>query len=331
LTKAGFQDLEDSRQLPGMTRAIARTLRKAWYADLRLPDREAAGSSRIADLVLIETDVRRLLPAGALLASDLRDAAVARVGLAPVLFGPVRIEGVHFIEPVWRPLLNALCESVAVEWLAPPSSDTAWFHGLVKKVAALPPEPDLVTCADPRHEALEALRWARSLLAAGKANASEIAICAVSTEEWDDHILSLADEAQLRVHFPHGVPCLSTRDGQRCAALADALLNGLSQSRVRRLFALAAGQGTVLDALPQGWLAVSRGASLSCVAEWTRALEAQPAGHFDANRLSCRCCPSWKKERTLRARPALHFCGAGRAVCGTWRQGAPRRRLSNSR
>ena len=60
------------------------------------------------------------------------------------------------------------------------------------------------------------------------------------------------------------------------------LLNGLSQARARRLFALAVGQGSALDALPQGWLMVSRSASLNSVAEWTRALDAQLAGSFDA-------------------------------------------------
>ena len=61
LDEGGFQDLEGSRQLPGMTRAIARTLRKAWHADLRLAEKGAAGSPRIADLVLIESRVKRLL------------------------------------------------------------------------------------------------------------------------------------------------------------------------------------------------------------------------------------------------------------------------------
>ena len=33
--------------------------------------------------------------------------------------------------------------------------------------------PELVTCADPRHEVLEALRWTRSLLATGRAEADD--------------------------------------------------------------------------------------------------------------------------------------------------------------
>src|ERR1700730_1156227 len=36
LEEKGFSELEPSRELPGMTRAIARTLRKAWEADVDL-------------------------------------------------------------------------------------------------------------------------------------------------------------------------------------------------------------------------------------------------------------------------------------------------------
>jgi hypothetical protein len=274
LDKGGFQDLEPARQLPGMTRAIAKTLRKAWHADLSFQDQEPENRPRVADLIKIEDRIRERLPRAALLPGALRDAALSRIGFAPVVLGPIRIEGVHFIEPVWRRLVNELCDIVPVAWDAPPSADTSWFKGTINRASVQSVESELVTCADPRHEALEALRWVRSLLASG-VNASEIAVCGVSTEEWDEHVLALSMEAKLRVHFAHGIPCLSTRDGQRCAALADVLLNGLSQARVRRLFSLAAGQGTVLDTLPQGWLSVPRGASLSSAAEWKRALDAQ--------------------------------------------------------
>ncbi len=281
LDAGGFQEIEDIRHLPGMTRAITRTLRKAWHADLLLAGIAAAGSARVSDLALIETRVKDVLPSSALLPADLRDAALARAGLAPTLLGDVCIDGVHFIEPVWRPLLQRLGTVVSVVWRAPPITDTRWFQGIVTRASAVAALPNLVTCADPRHEVVEALRWARSLLASGQATAGEIAICGVATEEWDDHVLALVAESRLRISFSHGIPCLSTADGQRCAALADALLHGLSQDRVRRLLALAAGHGTVLDVLPQGWLQVSRGASLNSVEEWTRALEGLPLAEID--------------------------------------------------
>ena len=100
----------------------------------------------------------------------------------------------------------------------------------------------------------------RELIASGRARPEEIAVCATATEDWDDHMLVLAADAGLPLHFSHGVPALASREGQACAALADVLLNGLSQDRVRRLFGHAAGRtpgfgGSSLDlgAGPAAW------------------------------------------------------------------------------
>ena len=110
-----------------------------------------------------------------------------------------------------------------------------------------PASPEIVSCASPRAEAVEALRWIRELIASGRARPDEIAVCATATEDWDDHMLVLAADAGLPLHFSHGVPALASREGQVCAALADVLLNGLSQDRVRRLFGHAAGRSRGLD------------------------------------------------------------------------------------
>jgi hypothetical protein len=61
------------------------------------------------------------------------------------------------------------------------------------------------------------------------------------------------------------------------------LLHGLNQARVRRLFAVAAGQGTKLDVLPVGWLRVPRNASLTAAAEWAQALDRLPFSDCDLN------------------------------------------------
>src|SRR5690606_3030795 len=89
--------------------------------------------------------------------------------------------------------------------------------------------------ADPKSEVIEALRWIRQLLATSKVQAEDIAIAATSTQDWDDHFLAYARSAGLPLHFSHGVPALSTPEGQACAALADILANGLNQERVWRL------------------------------------------------------------------------------------------------
>ena len=86
--------------------------------------------------------------------------------------------------------------------------------------------------------------------------ASEIAIAAASTDAWDEYFLALTAGTGMRIYFSHGIPVLSTWDGQRCAALADVLLRGLSEARVRRLVSLCAGGGGALEQLPQNWLAL---------------------------------------------------------------------------
>ena len=64
INAGGFSDLERIRTLPGMTRAIGRTLAKVWDADLSLRDSKDRGS-RLSDLALIEDRVRATLPPGA--------------------------------------------------------------------------------------------------------------------------------------------------------------------------------------------------------------------------------------------------------------------------
>jgi PD-(D/E)XK nuclease superfamily protein len=272
LDAGGFEDIETVRHLPGMTRAVARTLRAAWNADFRLAD-APDGQARIRDLALLEDRVRDFLPGGARLPTALRDEARARMQWASTLLGPVSIAGVHFIEPVWRSLILELCAVAPVVWTAPPGADTAWFRGEMKTATGVAATPVQVTCADPRHEVLEAFRWARALIASGQARPKAIAICGVTTDEWDEHVIALTEETGLPVCFPHGRPCLGTADGQRCAALADVLLHGLSQARVRRLFALTAGQRTALDTLPRDGPRVPRSASLTSAAEWAQALD----------------------------------------------------------
>ena len=50
---------------------------------------------------------------------------------------------------------------------------------------------------------------------------ADIAIAAASPAEYDDHFLALRAEANLDLHFVHGVRTVTTREGQAAAALAD--------------------------------------------------------------------------------------------------------------
>jgi hypothetical protein len=92
------------------------------------------------------------------------------------------------------------------------------------------------------------------LLASGAAEPADIAIAAASPAEYDDHFISLRADANLDLHFVHGVKITTTREGQAAAALADILIRGLSQSRFRRLAALCGSTSGVFHALPAGWM-----------------------------------------------------------------------------
>ena len=126
------------------------------------------------------------------------------------------------VAPIWRPLLTALGRLVRVTWRNLGSSDVSWFAGeLVSDPHPAPASAETVSCASPRAEAVEALRWVRELIASGRARPEQIAVCATATKDWDDHMLVLAADAGLPLHFSHGVPALASREGQACAALAD--------------------------------------------------------------------------------------------------------------
>lgn len=273
LAEEGLTDLAPVAALPGMVRAVTQTLRRIWRADFNL-DAAADQSPRFRDLALIQTRVRAALPTGALIPTDLRDAAIERIAYAKALLGSVLVEGLSDIDLVWRPLFIRLSQEVNVSWRAVGSADRAWFSGAME--AARETSPKTLTgelAADPRAEVVEALRWARALLSRGDVLASDIALTAAAPSAWDDHFLVLAAEAGMPVHFSHGVPALSTRDGQACAALADVLIKGLSQDRMRRLINRLPSD--VRDTIPSDWsTGLPRRAGLFTVEHWLRALVA---------------------------------------------------------
>jgi hypothetical protein len=168
-----------------------------------------------------------------------------------------------------------LAKTVPLTWRNPGTADASWF---AEQVVIDDREPaagmSIVFCANPRAEVVEALRWMRELIVSSRARPEEIAICATATEEWDEHFLVLVADADLPLHFSHGVPALASREGQACAALADVLLNGLSQDRIRRLFGHATGPSRALADLPTTWsLGLQPGAALFELDQWRRALD----------------------------------------------------------
>ena len=91
LAEGMFSELEAVRNLPGMTRAVSRTLRKVWDADVDLRAMGTAGNIRVRELALIEERVRMHLPKAMLIRRDLRDTALSRIHHAARVIGPLTI------------------------------------------------------------------------------------------------------------------------------------------------------------------------------------------------------------------------------------------------
>ncbi|RFC65851.1 PD-(D/E)XK nuclease family protein [Mesorhizobium denitrificans] len=279
LDAGGYEDIGKVSGLPGMPSAVLSALRSWWDAGTpkSIPD-----NARLWDFTLLERRVRETLPPGTMVPPDLIDAAVRRLHLAPKLLGQVTIHEVPDIRPVWRQFLVQLCDVVPVRWVASSHSRRSWFPG---RTETAPVGLSLLVaadvCADPRSEVREALRWARARIAEDGIPPEEIAITAASPTTWDDTFLVLTREAGLPVHFTHGIPALATREGQTCAALADILLRGLSQERVRLLFARIA---PVREQIPLDWAkGLKRSAALTTRQLWRHALEQARAERADGD------------------------------------------------
>jgi hypothetical protein len=266
-------ELESIKALPGMIDAAADTLHKAWRAGIDLAS-HAADHPRLAAIARLEAAVLDHLPPGMMRPLDIVAAATARIAHAPAVLGPLEIAGPTELSACWRPLLQALTQYIPVQWTAGPREVPAWLNGTGVEIARSParkPEISSVSAATAYHETIEAMRWARNLLASG-VSASEIAIATASTADYDDYFLALRADANIDLHFVHGVRTVTTRDGQTAAALADIVVRGLSQSRLRRLAALCGDSGP-FETLPTGWLRVlPRDAPLSTPGAWNRLL-----------------------------------------------------------
>ena len=280
---AELVDLQTIAALPGLPGALAATLEKAWLADIDLAV-EADGqpsSRRLATLARLEQAVLDRLPRGMLRPGHLMRCAVSRLRNAPAVLGIVELDYLLDVAPCWRLLLIRLHRSGQLFWRSGGHVVPSWWAASCKdETHEHPTTPDVrvVTCATARHEVIEAMRWARGLLATGSVQAEQIAFAAASPGEYDDLVLAMSQEANLDVHFAHGRRALTTRDGQAAAALADVLLHGLSQDRVRRLARLARAADTPFGRLPEHWMDnLPRAAPLPSYERWRQAADKFPA------------------------------------------------------
>ncbi|WP_305069316.1 PD-(D/E)XK nuclease family protein [Komagataeibacter sp. FNDCF1] len=268
--------------LPGMASAVTGTLRRVWGAGIDL-SACGAGHPRIAEMAQIEAAVLAALPPGCLCPAEMARRACARLAHAPALLGPVEIMDVPDLSPCWRPTVQALARHVPVQWHAGPRQVPAWLDGTgITVVTTGPATPDVTCCsaATPHHEAIEAMRWARALMASGQAKPEEIAIATTSAGDHDASFLSLRADADFALHFVHGLPVTATRDGQAAAALADIVARGLSRLRLHRLVSLTGADSPMLTDLPEGWIRILGTAPLDTPDAWGRLLSGRSAGDW---------------------------------------------------
>ena len=271
LPETDVGELGSIKDLPGMVRATAATLDKVWQADL---DLSSSTHPRLKALATLEENVLRRLPPSMKKPKVLVELARARIPHAPAVLGSIEIHGHSEMPVCWRSLMLALAKILPVTWIAGARPVPEWINGAgiaVERAAPNDAIPQLYSCATPQHEVLEAFRWMRALLANGTARPEQIAIAAASPADFDDHVLALTRDANLPIHFVHGIKALTTSDGQTAAALADILVKGISQERVRRLFRRLHGT-SIISELPSDWPSVlPTDAPLSTVARWEQA------------------------------------------------------------
>ena len=106
---------------------------------------------------------------------------------------------------------------VPVRWNAGPRSIPAWLDRGADRYGRGPnravAEFLAVSASTAYHEAIEAIRWARRLIASGKAEPADIAIASVNPLITMTHFLALRADANLDLHFVHGVKVTSLQRG----------------------------------------------------------------------------------------------------------------------
>ena len=272
-------ELDAIKSLPGFANAAARTLRLAWEADIDLPQERAsaknkAAKSRLESLSKLESLVLHELPNRLKRPKELVALAIQRCHMTPRILGSVEFSGFPDLPPVWRPLVEALATRTEIVWSAKSFSPPSWVDTATIEIRTQPPSTPAITsfsCANPNHEVIEALRWARKLIVNGTPP-EKIAIATATPQIWDTPMQAELEASGLPIHFIHGHPALSTAPGQLAAALAEVLLHGLSQARVRRLVALLRSVGSDYNCIPSSWWRKLPEAPLPEAARWKNAL-----------------------------------------------------------
>jgi hypothetical protein len=279
-SKKNLGELDTIKALPGFQQAVANSLRKAWNAGIDLRKEWKTSESddanrRLEALVTLEDEVLRLIPKRLKRPQELVDIAIQRAELCPQLFGTIEFSGFIDVPAIWQGMIQAIAKHTEITWRAFSNDDPSWLSKtsiLIKHPKNVTPSIETISCANPNHEVLEALRWARSLIVTG-IPPEEIAICTASPQVWDTPMLAEVEASGLPVHFIHGLPVLSMPAGQLASSLAEILLHGLSRARVVRLVALLRVHSPAYKEIPSHWWKKLRDAPLLEPNQWFNAID----------------------------------------------------------
>ena len=279
-------ELEEIKSLPGMVSSAATTLRKIWRSGINLKDR-STNHRRLLALYNLECAVLEHLPNFMLRPIDIVHRAQNRIKHAPNILGSVEIIGLTELSPCWRSLIDDLAGIIPINWIAGPREIPNWLNqSKIKITTESPQNPvvDIVSAATPFHEAIEAMRWMRSLIASGTAKPEEIAIATVSPSVYDDYFLALQSDANLNLHFAHGIKATTQKDGQAASALADIVVRGLTLSSFRRLTSICR-DSEIFKPFPENWMRVlPSNVPLSSEISWTKFLKQLSASDWPEER-----------------------------------------------
>lgn len=279
-------DLDTIKDLPGFPAAGASTLMKLWLSDAAEGD--LGNHPRMQALARLDEAVTAKLPAHLLKPNEILKRATERSSRAAAVFGSVVFRGMTDLHPVWHPLLQHVSSVARIVWDAGPRQVPDWTAGTGAEILTRPAarrtaeNTRAVSCSTPAHEAEEAVRWVRKLLAQG-IPAGEIAVATCNVGRYEDHLRAADRASGIGFHYSRGFPSTWTEEGQAAAALADLVSEkGLEQARIRRLVEACIRHQRFAD-LPDDWGdLVPEGATLSRIEYWDAALskpKAQPLKH----------------------------------------------------
>ena len=276
LPRAEIGELEAIKALPGFVRAAVDTFSKVWLSGIDLQARRSE-HPRIAAIACLERALLQALPGNVLRPPDVAKLALARIAHARAIFGDIEIHGLTELSPCWRVLFSSLAAHTTMRWNAGPRDVPSWLADTdieIETCVSTSPEVRSLSAATAKHEAIEALRWVRGLVASRQARPEQVAIATTAYDDYDDALLALRSDANLDIHFAHGIPVTATREGQACAALADIILRGLSRTRMHRLFRLSAASPGAFESFPSDWLQVLPAAApLTRLQSWRNLIE----------------------------------------------------------